>query len=210
METGAIVYLNGPSSSGKHSIVTALQELMDTPWFNIGIDTWFYNFPGKFIGNRPAASAGFPWGVDTDGWLVRTAPVGLYGQRLMRGLYAATAALATAGNNVVVDDVMYEAWMIPACAQILAALPAYFVGVQCRLEVVQARERARGDRPMGQVRLNYDLVHRYGIYDLEVDTSEESPADCAARIKAHITERSPHAFKLLAAQTSAQPANEVP
>jgi chloramphenicol 3-O phosphotransferase len=198
VEAGTVVYLNGPSSSGKHGIVAALQEIMDSPWFNIGIDQWFYNFPAQYIGSRPRAAEGFPFTSGADGRLIKTG-VGPYGRRLMRGLYAAVAALAAAGSNVVVDDVMYEEWMAGECARALAGAGAYFVGVRCRREVVEARERARGDRPAGLAACNYDLVHRGAVYDLEVDTSDASAADCAGLIKAHLVAgHPPRAFKLLA------------
>jgi len=198
MDVGTVVYLNGPSSSGKHSIVAALQEVMDAPWFSVGIDTWFYNFPSRFMGDRPRAAQGFPWTFDADGHLVKTA-TGPYGRRLTRGLYAAVAALAATGNNVVVDDVMYEEWMVDECARALAGASAYFVGVRCRREVVEARERARGDRPGGLAACNYDLVHSGSVYDIEVDTSDASAAECARLIKAHLEAgHPPRAFKFLA------------
>ncbi len=84
MAAGTVVYLNGPSSSGKHGIVAALQEIMDAPWFNVGIDQWFYNFPAQYIGSRPRAAEGFPWTFGADGRLIKTG-VGPYGRRLMRG-----------------------------------------------------------------------------------------------------------------------------
>ncbi len=198
MAAGTVIYLNGPSSSGKHSIVAALQETMDAPWFSLGVDTWFYNYPNRFIGNRPQAAEGFPWTFGADGRLVKTA-TGPSGRRLMRGLYAAVAALAAAGTNVAVDDVMYEEWMVGTCARALVDTNAYFVGVRCQREVVEARERARGDRPAGLAACNYDLVHRGTVYDLEVDTSDASAAECAAVITAHLAAgRAPRAFRILA------------
>ena len=203
METGTVLYLNGPSSSGKHAIVAALQDAMDEPWFNVGIDQWFHNFPTRYIGSRPRAAEGFPWEFGADGRLAKTA-TRPYGERLMRGLYAAVAALAATANNVAVDDVMYEPWMVRECARALAGCRAYFIGVRCRREVVEAREQARGDRPAGLADCNYDLVHRDAVYDLEVDTSEASAEACAARIKAYLDDgHPPRAVKHLAGQAGA-------
>lgn len=199
METGTVVYLNGPSSSGKHSIIAALQEQMDEPYFSLGIDACFSNFPDRYIGDGPNASEGFPWVFDEGGRLVRST-TGPYGERLMRGLYTAVAALAAAGTNVAVDDVMYESWMVPACARTLAETHGYFVGVRCRLEVCEARERSRADRPPGLAVCNHHLVHRNALYDLEVDTSNTSAEACAARIRAHLAGHPPLAFRRLATQ----------
>ncbi len=194
-----MVYLNGPSSSGKHSIVGALQAQMPGPWFNTGVDTWFANIPKRFMGDGPYATAVFPWVFDRDGTLLETA-TGPLGQRLMRGMYSSVAALAAAGNHVIVDDVMYESWMIPACAETLAGSHAYFIGVHCRLEICAAREHARGDRPPGLAACNHHLVHRNALYDLEVDTSGTSAEACAARIRTHLADHPPLAFRRLATQ----------
>ena len=57
-----------------------------------------------------------------------------------------------------------------------------FVGVRCPLEVVVAREAARTDRTIGQAAAQFDVVHRAGGYDLEVDTSVLDADEAAERI----------------------------
>lgn len=56
------------------------------------------------------------------------------------------------------------------------------VGLRAPLEIVEARERARGDREIGLARWQFERVHRDRQYDLELDTSVESPEASAARI----------------------------
>jgi len=200
MDTGTIVYLNGPSSSGKNTIVSAFQGIMDEPWFSIGVDTWFASVPRRFIGEGPEAATGFPWVFDHSGILIKTA-TGPAGNRLMRGLFATVAALAATGNNVIVDDVMYESWMAGACARRLSVCHAYFIGVHCPLELCEAREQARGDRPRGLASCNHHLVHRGATYDVDVDTSRASAEICATRIKAYLDAgHSPRAFRTLASR----------
>ena len=55
--------------------------------------------------------------------------------------------------------------------------------MHCPLEVVVERERERRDRTVGQAAAQFDVVHRAGGYDLEVDTSVLSP-EAAAEIVA--------------------------
>ncbi len=58
-----------------------------------------------------------------------------------------------------------------------------FVGLFAPLAVLEARERARGDRMPGLARWQFDRVHRDMIYDLEIDASTASPQETARAIR---------------------------
>jgi chloramphenicol 3-O phosphotransferase len=109
--------------------------------------------------------------------------IGPTGYRLLAGMYQAIAALARAGNHVIVDDVIYDQRVLKAAVEALHPLPVLFVGVRCPLDVVMRRERERGDRGPGGAAAFYHLVHAHERYDLEVDTSRASAVECARRIK---------------------------
>ena len=81
-------------------------------------------------------------------------------------------------------------------ARLFVALPAYVIGVQCPLEVLEARELQRKDRTLGQARLQFPVIHKYASYDLEVDTSALSADECAEKIIARLA-LPPAAFKRL-------------
>ena len=101
--------------------------------------------------------------------------------------------------NVVADHVMVEPEWVGECARLFSPLPAYFVGVQCPLEVLIQREFARKDRTLGQAEAQFPLVHKDIIYDLVVDTSLLSIEECALKIKEYIDLREPpNAFRQLA------------
>lgn len=71
--------------------------------------------------------------------------------------------------------------------QTLADLPLYFIGVQCDLAVLEARELARGDRFLNSARPQHAAVHAAPRhYDLLVDTTRAGPYELAARIIGHI------------------------
>ena len=53
------------------------------------------------------------------------------------------------------------------------------VGVFCPLHVLEARERARGDRIMGRARGLVGIVHGFCDYDVEVDTCAMDAGTCA-------------------------------
>jgi chloramphenicol 3-O phosphotransferase len=107
---------------------------------------------------------------------------GQTGFRLFSGMHQAIAVTAQAGNNIVADHVLVEPVWAQECARLFSPLPAYLVGVQCPLEVLEQRERDRKDRTLGQACAQFEVIHKYVQYDLEVDTSRFSPDECAIRI----------------------------
>lgn len=140
---------------------------------------WLLVFRGESVERfeTPEGRPGFSGGTLAE---VRIGPTGL---RLLAGTYRAIAAFAAAGNDVIVDDVIYDRRVLRSAVEALAGLPVLFVGLRCPREVVERRERERGDRAPGGASAFYDLVHAHGLYDLEIDTSADSPAGCAQRIK---------------------------
>ena len=118
-----------------------------------------------------------------------------------RGVHRAVAGLALAGNNLIVEDVLlYHEWLLDYLA-LLRGITVLFVGVRVPLSVLEARERERGDRTVGQARGHHETVHAHGLYDLELDTALSSPADCADRIKQRLEEGpAPSAFDHLRAR----------
>ena len=184
--TGRIIVINGPSSSGKTSILRALQAMQDTPWLDMGIDRFIFMLPKRYL-DRPL------W----DDVLGRASEAGGTGQRLVWAMHHAIAAAAGTGFDILADHVLVEAAWVEECARVFAERPAYLVGIRCPLEILEERERARKDRTLGQARAQFDVIHRYCRYDLEVDTSRFTPEECAAQIIARL-EAPPHALAQLA------------
>lgn len=183
MTTGQIILLNGTSSAGKTSLVRALQQTLEQPFLDAGIDKFLWMLPKRYL-NPPLWSEVFRYD-----WPPEGGPLGLrisagpLGHQLVAGMHRAIAVLALAGNHVVADHVLLDpAWVVD-CAAVLGALPTLFVGVRCPLHVVEQRERDRRDRTLGQARAQFSAVHAHGRYDLEVDTSLLSPEACAEVIK---------------------------
>jgi chloramphenicol 3-O phosphotransferase len=180
MQPGTILVLNGTSSSGKTTILNALQTVLDEPFLNAGIDKFIWMLPGRYL-DRPL------W----DDVLGRATEAGATGLRLFSGMHHAIAALARQGNNVLADHVLVEPAWVEECACLFSDLPAYLIGLRCPLDVVEARERMRRDRTLGQARAQFDLVHARGFYDLEVDTSCLSVDECARAIKHFLDDHIP-------------------
>ena len=183
---GNIIILNGTSSSGKTSVLRALQNLLDEPYLEAGIDKFIWMLPKRYL-DRPL------W----DDVLGRASEAGATGEQLVMSMHRAMRALALSGSNVLADHVLVEPEWVKDAASLFHDLPAYLVGIRCPLEVLEERERARRDRTLGQARLQYNLVHAHGVYDVEVDTSSHTPEECAQIILQRLHAGSPRAFSML-------------
>src|SRR5262245_34244610 len=86
------------------------------------------------------------------------------------------------GNNMIIDDVVLGS-VRAHYGDLAAAHHVSFVGVFAPLDVLEARERQRGDRLIGLARWQYERVHKDEIYDLEIDASRATPLECATIIK---------------------------
>ena len=188
--TGRIILLNGTSSSGKTTLVRALQAILPDPWLEIGIDRFVFSLPKQYL-DQPLWSEVFRY-VRPDGQADGSFRIvtGRLGQRLVLGMHATAAALAGQGLNVIVDHVLLEDDWLADCRARWTAFDVLFVGVRCPLEVIVERERTRKDRTIGQAEAQFHVVHRGGGYDLEVDTSALSPEEGAALIATALDARS--------------------
>ena len=171
-----IVVLNGTSSAGKTSLAKALQRRWDGPLLAVGIDTVVFALPGRWL-NPPHWHEVFVYTGSGDALRITAGPVG---DRLVAGLHRSVAALADQGFDVVVDHVLLSPSWVADAAGAFGDRPALSVGVRCPLAEVVRREIARAARTLGQARAQFDVVHAYTGYDLEVDTSLADPDTCAA------------------------------
>jgi len=183
--TGTIIFINGTSSSGKTSIVKALQNMLEAPYLDMGIDKFIFMLPKRYL-NRPL------W----DEVLGKATEAGMTGHRLFSGMHHAIFAAANAGNNIIADHVFVEKAWVDECAELFEDMLAYLIGVQCPLEILEQREQERKDRTLGQARAQHDLIHKFTIYDLEVDTSLLTQEECAQKIIERL-KTPPTAFKSL-------------
>ncbi len=170
--SGRVIYLNGTSSAGKTTLAQALLDVLEEPYLYFSINL-FDEIPSRKQIKR---------GLIPD---IRY---------LELGFTRCIAALAGSGNNVIVDDVIAPPRHLPAGQEfdvldllrqrvmMLNSFDVLFVKVFCPLNELERREIARGDRKVGLARSQYDMVHRYAVYDVEVNTSTETPEDAAARV----------------------------
>jgi chloramphenicol 3-O phosphotransferase len=173
MATGTIVFLNGASSAGKTSIARAFQQFVDVPYMYVAVDLFLQAVPMRY------------WESSNLGAINPTFAA------IVSGFHHSLAALARAGNNLVVDHVLQEeAWWYE-CADLLTPLRTVLVRVFCPLDELERREAARGDRARGLARFQFNRVYHDTLYDLMVDTSHASVVECAAQIAAYVRADSP-------------------
>jgi chloramphenicol 3-O phosphotransferase len=180
---GRVVILHGTSSSGKTTVARAMQKLSDEPWVLLGIDVFWNAIDERWMEHGPHARDGFLW---EEGARIVPGPTG---QKLATGMRAAVSAFARAGNDVLVDDVFIDPRWLGGWDAELAGLEWLLVGVLAPLAVLEEREEARGNRIAGEARAQVDALHRGIEYELTVDTSRQSPEDCARAILAVLARR---------------------
>jgi chloramphenicol 3-O phosphotransferase len=175
---GRVILLNGVGSCGKSSIARALQEISAEPLLHVQMDA--------FLDMLPEALQDHPNGLlmqrvsdDPPEIAIHVGPVL---QRLLDGMKVAAAAMARAGNNLIVDDVMFDSTRAEWRAA-FTGLDCRWVGVTAPLEVIEARERGRGDRMIGLARGQYELVHAGAEYDMVLDASSATPVELARQIR---------------------------
>ena len=178
--TSNIVLLNGVSSVGKGSVAKALQKIAARPMLHVQMDAFMEMMPPGTFGD-PAGyvfetrqQGGKPVTAITSGPILALA---------MKSLRASVAAMADAGADLVVDEVIWDPADLADYRRRLAVHDLHVVGLFAPLEVIERRERARGDRTLGLARWQYDKVHAGMAYDLELDTSVASPEALAGLIK---------------------------
>lgn len=147
---------------------------MDKPFVHLSFDTYldllperFLEAEGIFLSNKPLSE--IPTQPPADG---------LY-SGLVEGFHRTLAAMASTGLDIIIDHaIKNEAWFLECYTQ-LHTYNVYFVGLHCAAQILEAREIERGDRPIGLSRAHNRAVHTNMVYDLELDTGELNPEQCA-------------------------------
>jgi chloramphenicol 3-O phosphotransferase len=175
---GRIIMLNGASSSGKSTLAAALRSVLDEPFLHVSSDQFV---AAGMLPTRREDGGPFDW------WhQVRP--------RFFAGFHRCLPALATAGNDLIVEHIIeFRAWRHDL-ATLLSDLDVFLVGVHCTPDELDRRERVRGDRRIGEGRTHVEVdgIHTFGSYDHDVDTSEGIGADLVDSILTAWRHRTPH------------------
>ncbi len=164
MEKGRIVFLNGVTSSGKTSIVEALQERDDVFFYVVANDLFQEMVGEKFL--------------QENYWK--------YLSEVIIMMYHTAKLYSDMGKNVLIDGILVEREEIkPHYKQLMEILkdnPLDIVEVFCPLEICRQRNIDRGDRYEMQSREQFELMTENIRYSMRVDTGVMSSAECAELI----------------------------
>jgi chloramphenicol 3-O phosphotransferase len=163
---GKIIFLNGASSSGKSTIAKLLQDRLDEPFLHMQLDSFLQMLPHI-----------------NDDLVMKMAP----------GFHQSVAAMAGAGNNIIVDHVLVADEWLEECVRILTGY-VLFVGLRCPLTELERRESERDARRQGFARAQFEIVHAGKSYDVELDTSLLTPVECMQKVMSFYSDRKPTAF----------------
>jgi chloramphenicol 3-O phosphotransferase len=168
-----VVVLNGGSSSGKTTIARRLAELLPDDWLRLSID--------DLVDALPVEGAGIAFGEHGE------VEIDERFRQLETAWMSGIGAMARAGARVILDDVFLGGAASQERTRArLEGLSVLWVGVRCDPAVAAAREAARGDRIAGMAASQATVVHEGVTYDVEVDTSDAGPLECARAIAAHV------------------------
>jgi len=182
-----IILLNGSSSAGKTTIAKELQKLSgDCVLFHTGVDHFWKMVPREFydgFGTKAHETWFFSTSTDGENKPIVHISVGPLGKKISNTMAQFIKCLADNGHDTVVDEVLLDEISLQYYAQALSEHTVYFVGVECSLEELERREKARGDRVIGLARGLINVVHEHkNYYDITVDTTQLSSAECAQNI----------------------------
>ena len=175
---GKIIFINGASSAGKSTLARALQARLEKPFWHVSIDLLR---EADMLPMQRIRSGEFAWPA------MRPA--------FIDGFHQCLPALAGAGNNLLVEHIVEQREWMTQLVQLLAPFDVFFIGVHCALPELERREIARGDRRIGDARMDYQTVHTFGVYDLEIDTTRPSEQYVDSVISAWKTRKHPGAFE---------------
>jgi chloramphenicol 3-O phosphotransferase len=186
--TSKIILLNGCSSAGKSSISEKIMELSEEPWLNFSLSTFWNALSPKYKGFGEKSNEGFQFipRQDKQGFPIneiREIKINSYGEKILGSMPKVFKQLADDGHNLIIEEVILEKKYLENYENNLKEHQVYFVNINCELDILEKREKARGDRVIGSNHAQYfkmkDLNWKY---DLKIDNSHVSALDSAQKI----------------------------
>ena len=164
MEKGRIIFLNGITSSGKTSIVEAIQAREDVFFYVVANDLFQEMVGEKYL--------------QENYWK--------YLSEVIIMMYHTAKLYSDMGKNVLIDGILVERDEIKPhyhrLLEILKENPLEIVEVYCPLDICKKRNIMRGDRYETQSDEQQELMAKNIAYRLRVDTSLYSSEECADMI----------------------------
>ncbi len=156
-----IILLNGPSSSGKSTLSKALKALIEETrnerYVIVSIDDFMK--------------------LSTEETIYEDDVFEISGDMCTSAL----EALKTA-HGVIIDHVITSERIFRQLTEMLGRYHIHAVHVTCPIDVLLERENARKNRCPGSAEASYTYLFPKNGYELTVDTSVMTPAECSSEI----------------------------
>lgn len=179
--TGKIILIHGPSSSGKTTIARLLQQLLEEPFLHLSIDVLR---EGGALPMERIRRGELTWPTLRPSFF--------------EGFHRCLPAFAEAGNNLIVEHIVESADWMARLVRLLSPYDVFFVVLRCPLETLERRERARGDRRIGEARGDFEGLPEFPAYDLEIAATEPIEENARRILSAWRSRRRPGAFGRMA------------
>lgn len=161
MDKGRIIFLNGVTSSGKTSIVEAMQTYSD-PFFYVVANDLFE----QMIGDKH---------LQEDYWKHLSEVIIMMNQ--------IAKIFSDSGKNILIDGILVERPELKPhydkVKDIFKGYPFDIVEVYCPLDICRKRNTERGDRTEDQSDFQSKIMAENINYSCFVDTSMNTPEECA-------------------------------
>jgi len=164
VELGRIVFLNGVTSSGKTSIVDAIQSKSDDFFYVVANDLFEQMIGDKYL--------------HEDYWK--------YLSKVIIMMYHTAKLFSDHGNHILIDGILVEKPELKPhyekVQEIFKGYPFDIVEVYCPLEICRKRNKERSDRSEEQSDWQNRMMAKNIQYSCSVDTSLNTPDECAEMI----------------------------
>lgn len=178
-----------------------MQAKIQDPYLVVGFDDFIFMaapryYRGADTGRQDERDGFTALGVEMVTTSPPGAPVAVFAKfgpvfrRLIDSMAPAVRALVDGGNAVIFDHVLHDPAMYDSWRRAASGLDVFTVGVTCPIDILEARERERGDRVLGRARGLVDVVHTFCAYDVTVDTGAMDTNACVAEVLEALAARS--------------------
>jgi len=179
-----VIFLNGISSSGKTSIVKAVQHMSLIPFLHFGVDTLIDMMPNKWLSfNENCQDGCYLKSYENEFGRAVSCHSGIYGKEVFDMGMKIIKTILDCNLNLIIDEVVWEQDKMDKYYSILSQYNTTFVRIKCSRESATEREILRGDREIGLANDQFDKVDSLVMkYHLEVNTDTLSSFQSADKI----------------------------
>lgn len=153
-----LIILNGTSSAGKSSIAKAMQQKLPDCFLHFQMDMFWDMVPSTI----DVSETNFP--------------------HLRTAILESMSVLLKHEHNVIFDTVITKGERLNKLRNDFKDHAPFIVAVKANQNIVDAREKARGDRKIGLAAKQAETIHQGVNYDFDIDTSNLTAEEAADKI----------------------------